>query len=156
MKKIVSSRTEYPHLTCYWTIDWDGIPFSAYEVTGLKESLDYIYYRAGNQGNNFDSQPVSKPGGTRITIKWGVFSSDAYGAHIFHNWRDERVHDPDEDSRINILIIHTDENGNGIIKWNCKGCKAIEYVGPTLKADESEIAMQSLVLSVEELRSEII
>ncbi len=156
MKEYESSRKEYPHLTCYWTIDWDGIPFSAYEVSGLKERLDYIYYRTGNQGDSYSAKAVSNPGGTRITIKWGIFSSDLYGARLFHKWRDERIHDPDQESLINILIIHLDEYGNGIMKWNCVGCKALEYIGPTLKADESAIAMQTLVLEAQEIHSEIL
>ena len=147
---------QYPHLTCYWTIDWDGIPFSAYEVTGLRERLDYIYYRTGDQGEGYSSKSVSSPGGTRITIKWGIFSTNFVGARLFHRWRDERISDPDKDSLINILIIHNDENGNGIMKWNCVGCKAVEYIGPKLKADESEIAMQTLVLEAQEVHSEIL
>lgn len=149
-------QTEYPLLTCYWRIEFDNKKLSAYEVSGLTEKLDYVSYRAGSDVTGYDRKKLGRPQGGQITIKWGIFAGKDFGAHMFHLWRDERTYDHDKKVDIDINIILMDENNDDILQWKCKSCTPLEYQGPTLKADESAIAMQTLILDVEEIHSKFV
>lgn len=146
-------RSDYPELTCYWRLEVDGKRLSANEISGLNEKLEYVTYRDGSNKDGVATKRLAKPSGGRITIKWAIFSEDNHGAQMFHNWRDDRTTHPDKDVRVDILITLLDQNEFPVIWWNCRNCTPLEYQGPTLKADVSEIAMQTLILEVEQIQS---
>ena len=156
MVKRYASLSEYPHLTCYWRVFFDGDQFSAYEVSGLNEKMEYVSYRSGAEKEGYVAKQLAGPQGGTLTITWGIFSTNRNGAHIFHKWRDDRTTDPEKKTSVDIQITLLDEYANDVMKWNCKNCLPLEYQGPTLKADESAIAMQTLILEVEEIKSEFI
>lgn len=151
---IDSALIEYPQLTCYWRVIFDGNQFSAYEVSGLTEKMAYVDDPSGSQEGGSSTMRLARPSGGRLTIKWGIFSTDVHGAHMFHKWRNDRIDHPEKKVSVDILITLLDENGHDVIQWHCQNCVPIEYRGPTLKTDENSIAMQTLILEVEEIRSE--
>lgn len=156
MAKRVNSVVDYPHLTCYWRVIFDGEQLSAYEVSGLTEKMDYVSYRRGDDPSGYLSKKLSQPQGGQITIKWGIFSSEDFGAQMFHKWRDDRRYNSDKKVSVDVQVILLDEKGNEVLQWNCISCTPLEYIGPVLRADESVIAMQTLVLDVEQIQSEIL
>ncbi len=157
MTKKVNPVVEYPHLTCYWRVIFDGEQLSAYEVSGLTEKMEYVSYRRGDDPSGYVSKKLAKPQGGQITIKWGIFSSHDFGAHMFHKWRDDRTYNSDKKVSVDIQVILIDEKDNEVLQWNCKSCTPpLEYIGPVLRADESVIAMQTLVLDVEQIESKIL
>ena len=150
-----ASVTQYPNLTCYWDIYFGNLKVSAYEVTGLNESIDLIPWRQGSDTEGFKQVQVDKPTQSRLTVKWGVFTEGYNGAHVFQLWRDARSYYNDSNS-IDILVTLLDENQNPVLYWICRNCIPVEYQGPSLKADESAIAMQTLVMTTSSIRSEYV
>lgn len=146
------NMVEYPHLTCYWRVYFQNINISANEVSGLNEKIELMPYRNGNDSEKFNQIKKPNPQNSTLTIKWGIFTGGKNGAHIFQLWRDVRSYYNDWNS-IDILVTLQDENDNEVLYWVCRNCIPVNYKGPTLNADKSEIAMQTLELSVESIRS---
>mgnify|MGYP001547381174 CR=1 FL=1 len=147
------SVKNYPQLTCYWEVLFDNKTLSAFEVSGLNEKLEYVEYRNGSNPDSRLTKRLTKILGGTIKITWGIFDENENGAHLYHIWRDDRLTDHDEDAKINILVILKDENRHPVMSWNCTGCYPVEYQGPTLKGDVSEIATQTLIIQAEKIKS---
>ncbi len=156
MKKNGEIKRVSPNLTCYFIVDIDGRELPVYEVTGLEEKLRYLYYRSGSDDSDFAARPTEEPGGQNITIKWGIFHKDVHGMDLFHWWRDERFYESDKDTLLDIKIIMLDENETPVMQWNCEKCQMIRYIGPTFKADESTIAMQTLEIEASTVTSKMV
>ncbi len=89
MKSKETTKSEYPHLSCYWLVGVNGIKLSAYEVSGLNEVQKSVHYRSRDDfGGALGMQPANTEPG-QLTIKWGIISSDEPGAFIYHLWKEE-------------------------------------------------------------------
>ncbi len=152
IKRSENYRPDYPNLTCYWELYFGTTKVSANEVSGLTESFELIPYRQGEDLDGYQQIKKVSPKRSRLTIKWGVFTFGNNGTHIFHQWRDTRAVYNDHNS-VDILVILNDEDRQPVMYWICRGWIPVEYQGPTLKADTSEIAMQTLIMTTKSIRS---
>jgi|GEM_PF-7092300 len=152
--KSKSSVQSYPQLNCYWDIHVGSIKLSAYEVTGLKETLDWVSYRTGGErGGGFKSKITpNQSQETKITIKWGVYSEGDGGSHIFHLWRDREDFFA-EHHGVDVMITLLDENREPVLYWICRECTPSDYTGPDLKGGSAEIALQTMTISTVSVKS---
>lgn len=147
-------KDQYPQLDCYWTIHIGDIQLSATEVTGLKETIELIPYRSGNMTNDFATIKMNRPQDGRIVIKWPIFSEGSNGAHIFQDWRDrDRDGLFNQASAVDVTVILMDENQEPVMQWLCKDCNPIDYAGPDLRGDKGEIAIQTMTLATNSIKS---
>ncbi len=150
---IKSSSTQVvPVLSCYWRIYFEGFKISANEVTGLDEKISLIPYRAGNFLNGFQQIQVQERQNQILKVKWGIFPGGQNGADLIQLWRDTRSY-YNKYNTIDILVTLQDDNDNEVMYWVCRHCIPTEFLGPTLQGQKSEIAMQTISLSVGSIQS---
>ncbi|MEV6345879.1 phage tail protein [Actinoplanes sp. NPDC051851] len=113
------------------------------EVSGLELEIPPIEYRTGAEDITVRKIPGLKKF-TNITLKRGIT-----GSVVFFNWIVEALNG--KVRRTSGAIVMLDENRQEVMRWNFDRAWPTKYTGPTLSAGKNEIAMETLVLSVESL-----
>jgi phage tail-like protein len=113
------------------------------EVSGLELEIPPIEYRTGAEDITVRKIPGLKKF-TNITLKRGIT-----GSVNFWNWVVEALNG--KVRRTSGSIVMLDENRQEVMRWNFDRGWPTKYTGPTLSAGKNEIAMETLVLSVESL-----
>jgi phage tail-like protein len=123
----------------------DGVAVSGAftEVTGLELEIPPIEYRTGPEDITVRKIPGLKKF-TNITLKRGITG------HIgFWQWIVEALNGKVRRTSGSIILL--DENRQEVMRWNFDRAWPTKYTGPSLAAGKNEIAMETLVLSVESL-----
>lgn len=138
----------YPFSAGTFRVTIEGVlndaPFS--EVSGLDASVDVIEYRAGNTPSN---TPQKIPGVNRytdITLKRGLTTDNALFA-----WLNQVL--TGAIARQLVTIILFDAASNPVWKWTLRNAWPCKWTGPTLVADSSAVAIETLVICHEGLES---
>jgi phage tail-like protein len=113
------------------------------EVTGLELELPPIEYRTGAEDITVRKIPGLKKF-TNITLKRGIT-----GDVNFWNWVVRALNG--NVLRTSGSIILLNEQREEVMRWNFDRAWPTKYTGPGLNAGKNEIAMETLVLSVESL-----
>jgi len=118
------------------------------EVSGLSAEAESIEYRNGAEAQ---LAPRKLSGLTKygdVTLKRGVIGSTS-----FWDWfRATRDGAPE---RRNVVVqLVSEDRTNVVVSWKLRNAFPIKYVGPTLDARTSEVAIESLTLSVEGIEVE--
>jgi phage tail-like protein len=126
-------------------VEIDGISRAAFhEVSGLDSTVDVIEHREG--GWNQTSRKL--PGQTKhsnIVLKWG-FSID----RDLVDWHQQIV---DGDIvRKDGSIVLLDRRNNEVARWNFTRAWPTKYTGPSLSAEGSDVAIETLELAHEGVR----
>src|SRR5262245_37861860 len=135
---------EDPFLGFNFLVEIDGITQGGFqEVSGLDNSTTAIDYREGT-----DATHVRKLTGMNVfsplTLKRGITSSTE-----LWDWR-QTVLDGKADRR-NGSIVLMDDTGAERIRWNFTNAWPSKWTGPALNASATNVAIESLELSVEEV-----
>ena len=114
------------------------------EVSGLTVDVQPIEYRDGT-----DDTTVRKVRGLRklsnITLKRGI------SGHVgFWRWVLDGVNGDANRQQGYIALLNEDRAE--VMRWNFKQAWPTKYTGPSLNAKNSEIALETLELAVEDLR----
>ncbi len=111
------------------------------EVGGLVSSIDVIEFRDGSE----PTVTHKIPGRIRyenVTLKWGMTADmELYNWHL--NILSGKI-----DSRT-FSIILLDASGNEVARWNFVNAWPCKYSGPSLNAQTSEIAIETLEIAHE-------
>jgi phage tail-like protein len=128
----------YPLPTFHFTVDLGGTIINCSEVSGLNIEVDMIEYRDG-ASSTFSKQKMSglKKYGD-ISIKKGLFKDDKQ----FYTWLD--AHKGNNASRKDVTVILKDEAGGPIMTWKLINAWPKKISSPTLSADKSEVAIESI------------
>jgi phage tail-like protein len=123
----------------------DGVAVSGAfnEVTGLELEIPPIEYRTGSEDITVRKIPGLKKF-TNITLKRGVT-----GHIAFFRWVQEALNGKVRRTSGSIVLL--DENRQEVMRWNFDRAWPTKYTAPALSAGKNEIAMETLVLSVESL-----
>jgi phage tail-like protein len=125
-----------------------GLPIAGFaEVTGLALEIEFVEYRNGNEKPN----TVRKLPGLHkvgdVTLKRGVLGSDDLFAWI----RDVANGAID---RRDVAITLLDEQRNPAMTWLLRRALPRKWVGPTLKAKGTDVAMEELTITAEGIELE--
>jgi len=118
------------------------------EVSGLSLEITMQEYRSGNDAR---SAPMKIPGlhsVPDVTLKRGLL-----GATDLIEWLDEIRQG--KDARRNVTIqLQSEDRSQTAMTWLLTGAQPMKYTGPTLSGSGTDVAIEELVLSVEEIRME--
>jgi phage tail-like protein len=148
----MATERNRPYSAFRYLVDFDGNTDSAkagfQEVTGLGVEITMQEYRAGNDVRN---APIKIPGvykATDISLKRGVL-----GALDLTAWLDEVRNGAD--ARRNVTIQLQSEDRTAIaMTWKLIGAQPMKYTGPSLNGKGTDVAIEELGLSIEDIKFE--
>ncbi|HEX8146406.1 MAG TPA: phage tail protein [Pyrinomonadaceae bacterium] len=138
----MARRATDPFASFNFKLEIEGITVAGFsEVTGLNQESNVIDYREGQE----PITPRKLPGLNKfgnITLKRGV-SPDL----SVYNWR-KTVTDGDIERRNASIVLHNEKHEE-VVRWNLVNAWPSKYVGPDLKANANEVAIESIELTHE-------
>lgn len=118
------------------------------EVSGLDTEFDVIEYRAGN---SVDFSTVKMPGlrkGSDVTLKKGMYKGDSSLYDYFNETKMNTI------ARQTVTIQLLDEEHAPLFTWTLKNAFPMKVSGTDLNAQNSEVAVEEIVLAHEGLSFE--
>ena len=138
----MARRVTDPFNNFNFKLEIEGITVAGFsEVTGLNQESNVIDYREGQE----PITPRKLPGLNKfgnITLKRGI-SPDL----SVYNWR-KTVTDGDSERRNASIVLHNEKHEE-VVRWNLVNAWPSKYVGPDLKANANEVAIESVELTHE-------
>ena len=138
----MARRATDPFASFNFKLEVEGITVAGFsEVTGLNQESNVIDYREGQE----PITPRKLPGLNKfgnITLKRGI-SPDL----SVYNWR-KTVTDGDIERRNASVVLHNEKHEE-VVRWNLVNAWPSKYVGPDLKANANEVAIESVELTHE-------
>ncbi|MFL6332169.1 MAG: phage tail protein [Pyrinomonadaceae bacterium] len=138
----MARRATDPFASFNFKLEIEGITVAGFsEVTGLNQESNVIDYREGQE----PITPRKLPGLNKfgnITMKRGI-SPDL----SVYNWR-KTVTDGDIERRNASIVLHNEKHEE-VVRWNLVNAWPSKYVGPDLKANANEMAIESIELTHE-------
>ena len=136
-------RDTDPFASFNFLLEIDGIVKAGFsEVTGLNSESNVIEYREGNEGiTPRKLSGLNKFG--NVTLKRGV----SHDVDMF-NWHKD-VMDGDIRRVTSMSIVLRDEKQTEAVRWNLLNAWPVKWMGPDLKANASEIAIEALEITHE-------
>ncbi|MET0716469.1 MAG: phage tail protein [Mycetocola sp.] len=126
-----------PYLNFNYLVEIDNIARGAFhEVSGLDSTIDVVEHREG--GSN--TTPHKIAGQTKhanIVLRWGMTIDDQ-----LYQWHKTVVDGTLE--RRNGSVILLDRRGSEVARWNFVRAWPSKYTGPTLSAEASDVAIESV------------
>ena len=128
-----------------FTVEVEGSEPAAFSTVIIPTvEIDVVEYRDGNDRASQPRQVVGLTKYTNLVLKRGVASSPA-----LWEWFDQ-VRQGTLDRR-DIIVTLLNEERQPVVVWRLRRCLPIKYVGPTLSAAESDVAIEEIELAVEGL-----
>jgi len=138
----MARRATDPFASFNFKLEIEGITVAGFsEVTGLNQESNVIDYREGQE----PITPRKLPGLNKfgnITLKRGI-SPDL----SVYNWR-KTVTDGDIERRNASIVLHNEKHEE-VVRWNLVNAWVSKYVGPDLKANANEVAIETVELTHE-------
>jgi phage tail-like protein len=136
-------RDTDPFASFNFLLEIDGIVKAGFsEVTGLNAESNVIEYREGDEGITARKlSGLNKFG--NVTLKRGVsLDVDMFSWH-------KDVMDGDIKRVTSMSIVLRDEKQTEAVRWNLLNAWPVKWMGPDLKANASEIAIEALEITHE-------
>lgn len=128
-----------PYSNYNFLVEIDGISRGAFqEVSGLDSTVDVVEHREGG----WNTTPHKFPGQTKhanLVLKHGMASD-----HELLTWH-MRISEGTVDRR-NGSVVLMDRKGTEVARWNFMRAWPSKYTGPSLNAESSEIAIETVEL----------
>jgi phage tail-like protein len=138
----MARRATDPFASFNFKLEIEGITVAGFsEVTGVNQESNVIDYREGQE----PITPRKLPGLNKfgnITLKRGI-SPDL----SVYNWR-KTVTDGDIERRNASIVLHNEKHEE-VVRWNLVNAWVSKYVGPDLKANANEVAIETVELTHE-------
>jgi phage tail-like protein len=136
-------RDTDPFASFNFRLEVNGIVKAGFsEVTGLNAESNVIEYREGTDGLNARKLPgLIKYG--NVTLKRGVTDDP----ELFTLFKQVIDGDITRDDSMSIVLL--DEKRNEAVRWNLLSAWPSKWMGPDLKANANEIAIESLEIAHE-------
>lgn len=132
-----------PFVNFNYSIELDGIERGSFqEVGGLEATVDVIEHREG--GNITPRKLAGQVKYAPLTLKWGM-TSDMELAEWHQSIVEGRI-----DRRNGSVVLH-DRTGREVARWNFERAWPTKYTGPSLSAEASDVAIETLELVHEKL-----
>lgn len=128
----------YPLVKFHFQVDWGGTKIGFTEVSGLDVETEIVEYR---NGASPEYSKIKMPGMQKfsnITLKRGTFKSDN---EFFEWWNSVSLNTIE---RRNITISLLNESHEPVVTWKIKNAWPTKIQSTDLKADASEVAIESM------------
>lgn len=138
----------FPLTKFHFSVDWGGTSINFQEVSGLDVEHDEVAYR---DGASPQYSKITRPGLSKfsdVTFKRGMFQSD----NDFHKWLNETKMDKPELRNITITLLN--EEHEPAVVWRLKDAWPFKIQSTDLKAEASEVAIETLVVKHNGLETE--
>lgn len=138
--------TAYPLVKFHFQVEWgDDTKIGFTEVSGLDVETEVVEYR---DGASPEFSKIKMPGMQKyanITLKRGTFKSD----NNFYKWWDTVKLNTIERRDITISLLN--EEHEPVVTWKVKNAWPLKVQSTDLKADGSEVAIESMEIAHEGL-----
>ena len=138
----------YPIPKFHFQVEWGGTKLGFTEVSGLDVETSPIEYR---EGNNQEFNVTKLPGMQKfgnLTMKRGIFRGD----NEFYDWWNTVSLDQIERRDITISLLN--ESHEPVMVWRVKNAWPSKVQSTDLKADDSNVAIETLEVCHEGLTME--
>lgn len=139
---------EYPLPKFHFSVDWGDEKFAFTEVSGLDVENEVIEYRDGIMP---EYSKIKMPGMKKysnITLKRGTFQGDN---KFYEWWKTAQLNTVE---RRDIIISLLNENHEPVYVWTAKNAWPLKVQSTDLKADGSEVAIETMEIVHEGLTIE--
>ncbi|MDY6855095.1 MAG: phage tail protein [Thermodesulfobacteriota bacterium] len=139
---------EYPLPKFHFSVDWGDEKFAFSEVSGLDVESEVIEYRDGIMP---EYSKIKMPGMQKysnITLKRGTFQGDN---RFYEWWKTTQLNTV---QRRDLIISLLNENHDPVFVWTAKNAWPIKVQSTDLKADGSEVAIETMEIAHEGLTIE--
>ena len=140
---------DYPLPKFHFQVEWGGTKLGFAEVSGLDVETEVIEYRDGIMP---EYAKIKMPGMQKygnLTLKRGLFKSD----NEFYDWWNTVKLNTIE--RRDIVISLLNEEHEPVMTWKVKNAWPVKIQSTDLKADGSDVAIETLELAHEGLSMEM-
>lgn len=130
--------TTYPIVKFHFQVEWGGTKIGFTEVSGLDVETEVVEYR---DGANPEYSKIKMPGMQKfsnITLKRGTFASD----NEYYAWWNTVKLNTIERRDITISLLN--EEHEPVVTWKVKNAWPTKIQSTDLKADGSEVAIESM------------
>ncbi|MDX2361897.1 MAG: phage tail protein [Crocinitomicaceae bacterium] len=135
----------YPLVTYSFVVTWGGTQIGFSEVSGLDVEVDVLEYRHGASPEYTKTKLAGMTKYSNLTLKRGTFASD----NEYFDWwtlvRDNLI------ERRDITITLLDETRVPVVVWKVRNAWPLKVQSTGLKADGSEVAIETMELAHEGL-----
>lgn len=139
----------YPLPRFHFQVDWGGAKISFTEVTGLVMEREKIEYR---HSDSKDFHKIALPGlpkNNNITMKRGKFEKD----FDYNTWFENVDVDRANGDRRDVIIRLLNEGQVTVAAWSASRCFPVKVMAPDFKSDANEIAVETIEVAHEGLKS---
>lgn len=142
--------SNWPIPKFYFMVDWGNtvnIPFQ--EVSGLDFEGETLEYRHGNSPvfSHINMPGIAKS--SNITMKKGVFANDKQFWDLYNNIKMNTI------KRQKVVIRLLDQNGIPTMTWTLNNAWPTKISSTDLKSNGNEVAVESIELAHEGLKTVI-
>lgn len=127
----------------HFSVDWGGNRTGFMEVSGLDIEIEAVSFREGSSPEDSFRKIPGLRKYSNITLKRGIVKDD----NDFFEWINTKRIGAIERRDITISLLNEDHNP--IVRWKVKNAFPVNYSGPVLSANDSGLAMETLVLTHE-------
>ena len=136
-----------PYSAFNFVVEIEDVPVAGFsECSGLSVEMDVIEYRNGDE----DATPRKLPGLKKfgsIVLKRGITPDTA-----LWEWF-QRVMDGQTERRSGLIVL-LNEAREPAVRWIFREGWPCKWIGPTLHGKGGEIAIEELVIAIEDIRQE--
>jgi phage tail-like protein len=136
----MTGKREDPYLLCNFLLEIEGLRVAGFtEVNGLDAQIEFVEYREGG-GNGYTHRfpgPCKYP--NALVLRKGLTSN-------LELWEWFHLTSRGIITKKSGSVILRDLDGAERMRWNFLNALPAKWSGPALKADSSEIAVQSIEL----------
>jgi phage tail-like protein len=127
----------------HFRVDWGGTRIGFMEVSGLDIEIEAVSFRdGGSPDDSFRKMPGLRKY-SNVTLKREIVKGD----NEFFSWINTKQIGTIERRDVNISLLN--EQHNPVVVWKVNNAFPVHYYGPVLAANDSGLAMETLVLTHE-------
>ncbi|MBN2635669.1 MAG: phage tail protein [Prolixibacteraceae bacterium] len=130
--------TNYPLVKFHFQVEWGGTKIGFTEVSGLDVETEVVEYRHGASPEYSKTKMPGMQKFSNITLKRGTFATDN---EYFDWWNTVKLNTIE---RRDITISLLNEEHQPVVVWKVKNAWPSKVQSTDLKADGSEVAIESL------------
>ncbi len=132
---------KYPLPVSHFIVEWGGSNIGFTEISGLSQEIEVIDYR---EGSSLVTSATKMPGLVKysnVTSKRGIVKGD----NDFYNWI--KTVSLNQVERRDVVIKLLDEAHEPVRVWKLKNAWPCKISSSDLKADASEVAIETMELA---------
>lgn len=142
--------SQFNYLVDLGTGDTDSAKAGFQEVSGLGMELTVTEYRNGNEKINAPRKINATYKVPDVTLKRGVI-----GETDLYEWL-KTVHDGKQDESLRNVTIQllSEDRSSVAVTWKLANARPMKYTGPSLNGKGTDVAIEELVISCEDIEME--